>query len=150
YHAGREVEPADLGLPASIRTSLYPFVAGGGPPPSYPTPVPPRSRPGLPTPDAFTPTSSTNIEIPPSSAGLGSLADIAEPLSRPPLDIDAVAPGSLSLDLPEGGTTFDELEREILVQVLARAENNQSRAARSLGMSESTFRSRMKRLGLKG
>jgi len=52
--------------------------------------------------------------------------------------------------MPEGGTTFDDLEREILAKVLARAENNQSRAARSLGMSESTFRSRMKRLGLKG
>ena len=59
-------------------------------------------------------------------------------------------PGPLSLDLPEGGTTFDDLEREILAQVLSRADNNQSRAARSLGMSESTFRSRMKRLGLKG
>jgi transcriptional regulator with GAF, ATPase, and Fis domain len=70
--------------------------------------------------------------------------------SRPRLDVDAIAPGALSLDLPEGGTTFDDLEREILAQVLARADNNQSRAARSLGMSESTFRSRMKRLGLKG
>jgi DNA-binding NtrC family response regulator len=151
YHSGREVEPQDLGLPASIRTSLFPYVTGpAATPPSYPTPVPPRSRPGLAPPDPFTPTSSTNIEIPPSSAGLGSLSDIGEPLSRPRLDVDAVAPGSLSLDLPEGGTTFDELEREILVQVLARADNNQSRAARSLGMSESTFRSRMKRLGLKG
>src|SRR4029078_3980102 len=71
------------------------------------------------------------------------------PLSRPRRDVGAIAPGALSLDLPEGGTTFDDLEREILVQVLARAENNQSRAARSLGMSERTFRSRMKRLGLK-
>ena len=66
------------------------------------------------------------------------------------MDVDGVAAGPLSLELPEGGTTFDELEREILVQVLARADGNQSRAARSLGMSESTFRSRMKRLGLKG
>ena len=74
----------------------------------------------------------------------------AAPLSRPHLAVDAIAPGALSLDLPEGGTTFDDLEREILAQVLARADNNQSRAARSLGMSESTFRSRMKRLGLKG
>jgi transcriptional regulator with GAF, ATPase, and Fis domain len=78
--------------------------------------------------------------------------DDHSPLSRPRADLanDAVAPGALQLDLPEGGTTFDELEREILAQVLARADNNQSRAARSLGMSESTFRSRMKRLGLKG
>lgn len=64
--------------------------------------------------------------------------------SRPP----AAGP-SLTLDLPEGGTTFDDLERAILAQVLVRADNNQSRAARTLGMSESTFRSRLKRLGLK-
>jgi transcriptional regulator with GAF, ATPase, and Fis domain len=72
-----------------------------------------------------------------------------ESLARSALEPAAVAAGALSLDLPEGGTTFDDLEREILAQVLARADNNQSRAARSLGMSESTFRSRMKRLGLK-
>ena len=53
------------------------------------------------------------------------------------------------LQVPEAGTTFDDLEREILVQVLARADGNQSRAARSLGLSESTLRSRLKRLGLK-
>ena len=74
----------------------------------------------------------------------------APPMSHPRVDVAAVSGGPLSLDLPEGGTTFDDLEREILTQVLARADNNQSRAARSLGMSESTFRSRMKRLGLKG
>jgi DNA-binding NtrC family response regulator len=61
-----------------------------------------------------------------------------------------VTPRSIVLDLPDEGTTFDHLEKEILVQVLARAEGNQSRAARSLGLSESTLRSRLKRLGLKG
>jgi DNA-binding NtrC family response regulator len=150
YHAGRDVDVQDLGLPASIRTSLFPHVGPSSSvavPSSYPTPIPPRSRPHLHTPE-FTPLSSANIEVaPPSSL---SLSDIDQPLSRPRLDVDAVAPGALSLELPEGGTTFDDLEREILIQVLARAENNQSRAARSLGMSESTFRSRMKRLGLKG
>jgi DNA-binding NtrC family response regulator len=63
---------------------------------------------------------------------------------------DAIPATSIALNLPEGGTTFDDLEREILVQVLARADGNQSRAARSLGLSESTLRSRLKRLGLKG
>jgi DNA-binding NtrC family response regulator len=58
--------------------------------------------------------------------------------------------GPLTLNLPSDGTTFDELERQILQQVLARAEGNQSRAARSLSLSESTLRSRLKRLGLKG
>jgi DNA-binding NtrC family response regulator len=62
----------------------------------------------------------------------------------------APASGSLTLSLPAQGTTFDELERQILQQVLARAEGNQSRAARSLSLSESTLRSRLKRLGLKG
>ena len=55
----------------------------------------------------------------------------------------------ITLNVPETGTTFDDLEREILAQVLSRAEGNQSRAARSLGLSESTLRSRLKRLGLK-
>jgi sigma-54 specific flagellar transcriptional regulator A len=155
YHAGRDVEVHDLGLPQSIRSSLYPHVAAAPSvvPPAYPTPVPPRSRPGLGGFSSdFTPLSSANIEVaPPSSASQTDVGDgIGAPHSRPRLDSDSIAAGALSLELPEGGTTFDELEREILIQVLSRAENNQSRAARSLGMSESTFRSRMKRLGLKG
>jgi two-component system response regulator HupR/HoxA len=74
------------------------------------------------------PVSSANAGLPPSSGN----------------------PWSIILQLPDAGTTFDELEKEILAQVLARADGNQSRAARSLGLSESTLRSRLKRLGLKG
>ena len=66
------------------------------------------------------------------------------------LSVSAGNNGSIVLPIPEAGTTFDDLEREILVQVLSRADGNQSRAARSLGLSESTLRSRLKRLGLKG
>ena len=168
YHAGREVEPTDLGLPQSLRASLFPY---GGGMPVQPTDAP-RSRPPAPgwgresgtvpyAPDSVSdvlrgdgrsPSGSMEAQLPPSSGGRNDDYDIA-PLSRPSgprLDVDAITPGTLSLELPEGGTTFDDLEREILAQVLARADNNQSRAARSLGMSESTFRSRMKRLGLKG
>jgi sigma-54 specific flagellar transcriptional regulator A len=140
YHSGRDVDPVDLGLPQTLRTSLFPYVPSG----TLPTATPSG---GIPTADFRSPPSTT-IDITPSSSGSVEVVPQA-PMSRPRLDIDAVPPGALSLDLPEGGTTFDDLEREILVQVLARAENNQSRAARSLGMSESTFRSRMKRLGLK-
>jgi DNA-binding NtrC family response regulator len=151
YHAGRDVEPMDLGLPTSLRPSLFPFAVAprhtpiSGFPAAEPTArgLPP-SRPYLPV---AHPDSGTMEMAPPS----GHTHDSEPPpMSRPRMDVDAVAPGPLSLDLPEGGTTFDDLEREILVQVLNRADNNQSRAARSLGMSESTFRSRMKRLGLKG
>ena len=168
YHAGREIEPADLGLPQSLRASLFPY--------NVPQPAPsesPRSRPPAPSwgreqaassissssipsaaasgllpyaPDSVSERSSGNgVDVPPSSDDYDQ-----PPLSRPRLDVDAISAGSLSLEMPEGGTTFDDLEREILAQVLVRADNNQSRAARSLGMSESTFRSRMKRLGLKG
>jgi DNA-binding NtrC family response regulator len=142
YHAGRDVEPQDLGLPQTIRASLFPQVSppSSGAPASAP-PAPP-SRPYLPE-DVRAAAHATDAH------GHASQEIEPPPMSRPRMDVDAVAPGVLSLELPEGGTTFDDLEREILVQVLARADNNQSRAARSLGMSESTFRSRMKRLGLK-
>ena len=152
YHAGRDVEPADLGLPQSLRASLFPYNAPHGAPPPPPSEAA-RSRPPAPSwstiPTApYAPDSVSELH----RADSHPQSDEFElpPLSRPRLDVDAIAPGALSLDLPEGGTTFDDLEREILSQVLARADNNQSRAARSLGMSESTFRSRMKRLGLKG
>jgi transcriptional regulator with GAF, ATPase, and Fis domain len=70
--------------------------------------------------------------------------------SLPTQSPGAPAPWSIVLQMPEVGTTFDEIEKEVLAQVLSRAEGNQSRAARSLGLSESTLRSRLKRLGLKG
>jgi DNA-binding NtrC family response regulator len=154
YHAGRDVVTADLGLPQSLRASLFPYNG-----PQAATSETPRSRP--PAPSWGRENSSPPIPAAPYApdsvsdlhrADVHLLSDELDlpPLSRPRLDVDAIAPGALSLDLPEGGTTFDDLEREILSQVLARADNNQSRAARSLGMSESTFRSRMKRLGLKG
>ena len=183
YHAGRTIEPSDLGLPQSLRASLFPYNAPQSSPSDSSRLRPPApswgreqaaasglaSVPGIPhagspsghlagsgalphAPDSTgelarsdgRSSPSVSMATPPSSDDY----DIS-PMSRPRLDIDGIAPGPLSLDLPEGGTTFDDLEREILAQVLARADNNQSRAARSLGMSESTFRSRMKRLGLK-
>jgi DNA-binding NtrC family response regulator len=55
----------------------------------------------------------------------------------------------IRLDVPAQGTTFDSLEKSILAQMLTRHGGNQSAAARALGLSESTFRSRLKRLGLK-
>jgi two-component system response regulator HupR/HoxA len=90
------------------------------------------------------PRSSTSV-IPDTPSSAGQL----RPLSSATPE-DGIPAGQIVLNLPEGGTTFDDLEREILVQVLSRADGNQSRAARSLGLSESTLRSRLKRLGLKG
>jgi DNA-binding NtrC family response regulator len=93
-------------------------------------------------------------EVEPDDLGLPvSLGPVSSSASLPPPPSSGEgAPppgGTITLGLPESGTTFDELERQILAQVLARAEGNQSRAARSLSLSESTLRSRLKRLGLK-
>ena len=63
--------------------------------------------------------------------------------------VSAASPGNIVLDVPDAGTTFDNLEKSILAQMLARHGGNQSAAARALGLSESTLRSRLKRLGLK-
>ncbi len=131
YHAGREVGPTGLGLPAVA----VPVSVGA------PVPV--------------------SVGAPAPTGGASERGGLSEtPLeSRMSVDGDARTTGRASpevgdgmpirLNVPDAGTTFDELEREILVQVLSRAQGNQSRAARSLGLSESTFRSRMKRLGLK-
>jgi DNA-binding NtrC family response regulator len=108
YHAGREVEVDDLGLPPPGPSSTPVRL---GPPAEVPPPTP------------------SGVSLPSSS--------------REPA-------WSLVLSVPDAGTTFDELEKEILSQVLTRSEGNQSRAARSLRLSESTLRSRLKRLGLKG
>jgi DNA-binding NtrC family response regulator len=87
-----------------------------------------------------------------SQVRLGPAAEVP-PAPASSVSLPGAGPGnpwSIVLELPDQGTTFDELEKEILAQVLARADGNQSRAARSLGLSESTLRSRLKRLGLKG
>jgi transcriptional regulator with PAS, ATPase and Fis domain len=85
---------------------------------------------------------------PESMQGLfGRPASVPPPSTR---GADVIGATPITLTVPDGGTTFDDLERDILVQVLQKAEGNQSRAARTLGLSESTFRSRLKRLGLKG
>jgi DNA-binding NtrC family response regulator len=84
-----------------------------------------------------------------SSQRLAAYAPASDPVVPVAPVQSALPPGAIVLEVPESGTTFDDLEREILAQVLRRAEGNQSRAARSLGLSESTLRSRLKRLGLK-
>jgi len=124
YNAGQDVAPEGLGLPL----------------------LPPLLLPPAPVSMSALPGPVLGI----SAAGGSGRVDAVDPARLPPaaaaiLDEAAV----IRLMVPETGTTFDDLEREILVQILSRAQGNQSRAARSLGLSESTFRSRLKRLGLK-
>ena len=93
-----------------------------------------------------------DLDLPPSlgdetvermeTRGAGPSASGANP-------VVSSSPGNIVLDVPDAGTTFDNLEKSILAQMLTRHGGNQSAAARALGLSESTLRSRLKRLGLK-
>jgi transcriptional regulator with PAS, ATPase and Fis domain len=51
-------------------------------------------------------------------------------------------------DFPPGGFRLRTIEQEIFRQTLAFAAGNQSRAARMLGLNESTFRFRLRKLGI--
>jgi DNA-binding NtrC family response regulator len=130
YHAGKEVDAADLNLPAQVEIH---------------DDEPPPSMQGLPGGFASSQRIHAAVGSNPSSGNVRISG-----MASSPRTFKAADPSVITLRVPETGTTFDDLEREILVQVLQRAEGNQSRAARSLGLSESTLRSRLKRLGLKG
>ena len=51
--------------------------------------------------------------------------------------------------LPSEGVDIEDVFRELIVQALDRAQDNQSKAARLLGISLPTFRYRMEKYGLK-
>jgi DNA-binding NtrC family response regulator len=54
--------------------------------------------------------------------------------------------------MPEGGVNFDavvtKVERDLLLQSLAKAGGNKMRAAQMLGMKRTTFVEKLKRLGI--
>jgi len=53
-----------------------------------------------------------------------------------------------ALLLPPGGVNLDEVEKDLVVQALARTDGNQTLAAGLLGISRFRLRNRMKRYGL--
>jgi len=53
-----------------------------------------------------------------------------------------------AIAIPPGGATLRDIERETFVKTLALADGNHSRAARILGLHESTLRFRLCKLGL--
>ncbi len=64
--------------------------------------------------------------------------------------VQAVPPGqpAAAFRLPEGGVNLEEVEKNLVVQALAAAGGNQTRAARLLGMTRDQMRSRIKKYGL--
>ena len=76
--------------------------------------------------------------------GLIVAADLpVSPETKP----DGVPPTPV-FDFPPGGFRLRTIEQEIFRQTLAFAAGNQSRAARMLGLNESTFRFRLRKLGI--
>jgi DNA-binding NtrC family response regulator len=79
--------------------------------------------------------------------GLVLPTDLPVACDRKPGNGNALANGT-SIMIPPGGASLQQLEREIFVKTLALVGGNQTRAARILGLRESTFRFRMQKLGV--
>ena len=115
YHAGRDVEPADLGLPQSLRASLFPYnVPQAAPSEGSLASVAPSGRIRR---APYAPDSVSDLHRV-DSARADRRVRAAAPVASAARRRRRSPPEPLSLDLPEGGTTFDDLEREILAQVL--------------------------------
>jgi DNA-binding NtrC family response regulator len=69
---------------------------------------------------------------------------------RGALPTDHVAEGTraAAFALPEAGLVFEDLERDLVLQSLQRTGNNQSAAARLLGMTRDQIRYRIEKFGL--
>lgn len=58
--------------------------------------------------------------------------------------------GNANWDIPSGGLVFEEWEKNLLAQALARSEGSLTDAAKLLGMTYRTFQYRSMKFGLKG
>jgi two-component system NtrC family response regulator len=65
-----------------------------------------------------------------------------------PLQFQGIAPGagSLSLEIPEGGLSIDNVEKELIYKALKKAGGNKSNAAKLLGITRRKLYSMMERL----
>ena len=72
-----------------------------------------------------------------------------EQLSSSPSGSEALPDGRRlpPLSIPEGGTSLEEVERAMVELALQKAQNNQTQAARLLGISRDALRYKMKKFG---
>ncbi|MBI5836039.1 MAG: sigma-54-dependent Fis family transcriptional regulator [Candidatus Eisenbacteria bacterium] len=66
----------------------------------------------------------------------------------PALAARPAAAGGLDVDFPPGGLVLEDLEKDLILKAIARAQGNKSQAARLLGLTRRTLYSRMERYGL--
>jgi DNA-binding NtrC family response regulator len=58
------------------------------------------------------------------------------------------ADGAVRIEIPDGGLSFEVIEKNLLEQAMEKKEGNVSRAARLLGMTRRTFQYRLEKFGL--
>jgi DNA-binding NtrC family response regulator len=78
--------------------------------------------------------------------------EVRDGVAQSPATHASHVPGRRPPDIPDGGLDFDavvtEVERDLLLQSLAKACGNKMRAAQLLGMKRTTFVEKLKRLGI--
>jgi transcriptional regulator with PAS, ATPase and Fis domain len=77
------------------------------------------------------------------------VTDLPEEIVHRPVNGNGSGTGvGCGIEIPEGGLSLREVERELVQQALARTDGNQSRAARLLHISRDALRYKMKKFGL--
>ena len=79
------------------------------------------------------------------AAGVTSFERAASPDSSPAPQNGRHIP---ALSIPEGGTSLEEIEREMVTLALRQAQGNQTHAARLLDISRDALRYKMKKFNL--
>jgi len=77
-----------------------------------------------------------------------SLDDLGLPAASPVPAVGIAPGGEVRVEMPEAGLSLEAVERALLQAALTRADGNQSRAARLLGVSRDTLRYRLEKYGL--
>ena len=77
------------------------------------------------------------------------VTDLPEEIVQPPVNGNGDGTGVPgSIEIPEGGLSLREVERQLVRQALARTDGNQSQAARLLHISRDALRYKMKKFDL--
>ncbi|NUP90158.1 MAG: sigma-54-dependent Fis family transcriptional regulator [Candidatus Sumerlaeia bacterium] len=77
-----------------------------------------------------------------------SAADLPEEFARAEPKPAARPAGFAGIEIPDGGIVLEDLEKDLILKALAKAEGNKSKAARLLGISRQTLLYRLEKHGI--
>jgi DNA-binding NtrC family response regulator len=89
---------------------------------------------------------------PPERIGIDREVPMAQDLSFQPLEFPPLNPATAPNEVVPWliGSTVGEIERELVLQTLARCDGNRTRAARVLGVSVRTLRNKIRQYSADG